>query len=74
VLDVFPLVGSVSDNRAFFDTLHRAFREEKWRSFGKVRSACAEFAHSCAGCSEVVHDQVVLWDPHLTTVGRALSR
>ena len=35
VMELFPVVSSVTANLAFFDQLHRAFREEKWRSFSK---------------------------------------
>jgi hypothetical protein len=48
VLDTFPLVGSVSANLAFFDQLHRAFREEKWRSFGKGIARAIASMHTLA--------------------------
>jgi hypothetical protein len=48
VLDTFPLVGSVSSNLAFFDQLHRAFREDKWRSFGKGVARAIASMHTLA--------------------------
>ena len=35
VLELFPMLSSVSSNQAFFNQLHKAYKEERWKSLSK---------------------------------------